>query len=140
MKFSEQDECIILGKDTEVCAHLTKLYNCSYISYRLYIQMRFDLGRINTTSDISVRATGSKIGRNQNKWLDVSCLHWSESVSEIFVSDVRVRARRYMWWLPSSSEAVQCACLKLPVHVVATTGYQGSHGLGWPRIRTSDVV
>ena len=47
-------------------------------------------------SGISVRASKSELGRNQNKWIDVSCLHWSQSVSEIFVSDVYVRARRYM--------------------------------------------
>ena len=54
------------------------------------------LRHIYTTSEISVRASESELGRNQNKWIDVSCLHWSESVSETFVSDVRVRARRYM--------------------------------------------
>ena len=54
------------------------------------------LRRIYTTSDISVQASESELGRNQNKWIDVSCLHWSESVSETFVSDVRIRARRYM--------------------------------------------
>ena len=54
------------------------------------------LRRIYTTSEISVRASESELGRYQNKWIDVSCLHWSESVSEIFVSNVRVRARRYV--------------------------------------------
>ena len=54
------------------------------------------LRRIHTSSEISVQASQSELGRNQNKWIDVSCLHWSESVSETFVSDVRVRARRYM--------------------------------------------
>ena len=49
-----------------------------------------------TTSEISVRASESELGRNQNKWIDVSCLHWSKSMSEIFVLDVRVRARPYM--------------------------------------------
>ena len=55
-----------------------------------------NLRRIYPTSEISVRASESQLGRNQNKWIDVSCLHWSQSESEIFVSDVRVRARRYM--------------------------------------------
>ena len=56
--------------------------------------------RIYTTSEISVRAFESELGCNQNKWIDVLCLHWSESVSESFVSDVRVqsRARHYMHW------------------------------------------
>ena len=49
-----------------------------------------------TASEISVWASESELGRNQNKWIDVSCLHWSESVSETFTSDVRVWARRYM--------------------------------------------
>ena len=51
---------------------------------------------IYTVSEISVRASKSELGRNQNKWIDVLCLHWSKSVSKIFVSDVRVRDRRYM--------------------------------------------
>ena len=55
-----------------------------------------NLRRIYTTSEISVRASESELGPNQNKWIEVSSLHWSESVSEIFVSDVCVLARRYM--------------------------------------------
>ena len=55
-----------------------------------------DFRRMHTTSEISVRASESELGRNQNGWIDVSCLHWSQSLFEIFVSDVRVRARRYM--------------------------------------------
>ena len=31
---------------------------------------------IYTTSQISVRASESELGRNRNKWTDVSCLHW----------------------------------------------------------------
>ena len=58
------------------------------------------LRRIYTTSEISVRASESKLRRNQNKWINVSCLHWSESESETFVSDVRVWTRPYMQWFP----------------------------------------
>ena len=54
------------------------------------------LRHIYTTSEISLWASESELRRNQNKWIDVSCLYWFESVSEIFVSDVRVRARHYM--------------------------------------------
>ena len=31
---------------------------------------------------------------------------------------------------PSASEVVQCACSKLPVHMVATAGYQNGPGFG----------
>ena len=58
IQFSKYDKCIILGKDTEVCAYLTNLCNCSYISHRLYLQTWFDLGRIYITSEISVCASG----------------------------------------------------------------------------------
>ena len=37
---------------------------------------------------ISVWASESKVRHNQYKWIDVSCLHWSEPVSDIFVSDI----------------------------------------------------
>ena len=40
---------------------------------------------IYTTSEISVWASESELGRNQNKWINVLCLHWSESASKIFV-------------------------------------------------------
>ena len=54
-----------------------------------------------TISKISVRASKSELRHNLNKWIDVSCLHWSESVSKIFVSGVRVQARRrYMLRFP----------------------------------------
>ena len=46
------------------------------------------LRHIYTTSDISVWASESKVRHNQYKWIDVSCLHWSEPVSDIFVSDI----------------------------------------------------
>ena len=60
------------------------------------VRAHLHLRRIYTTSEISVRASESELGRNRNNWIDVSCLHWSESVSETFASDVRVRARRYV--------------------------------------------
>ena len=55
----------------------------------------FVLRRIYTTSEISVRASESNLGRNQDKWIDVLRLHWSESMSETFALDVRVWDRRY---------------------------------------------
>ena len=55
-----------------------------------------ELRRIYTASEISFWASKSKLGRNQNMWIDVSCLHWSKSMPEIFVSNVRVQAHRYM--------------------------------------------
>ena len=58
------------------------------------VSFNFLKAHIYTTSKISVWASESQLGRNQNKWIDVLCLHWSESVSEIFVADVRTR--RYM--------------------------------------------
>ena len=58
------------------------------------------LRHIYTTSEVSVRASESELGHNQNKWIDVSCLHSCKSMSEIFVSDVRVRDRRYMLRFP----------------------------------------
>ena len=100
-----------------------------------------DLRCIYTTSEISVRASESELGRNQNKWIDVSCLHWSESVSETSESELVATCSEFLGrGRPRSSEVVQCACSKMPVRVVATAGFQNGHGLGWPRIRASDVV
>ena len=46
-----------------------------------------DLNRIYTTE--------SKLKQNYN-WINVLCLHRSEAISEILVSDVRDRAHLYM--------------------------------------------
>ena len=69
----------------------------------------FALRGIYTTSKISVRESESELGRNQNKWIDFSCLHWSESMSEIFV------ARRYVLQLSRTrtSEFIQGYAMRM---------------------------
>ena len=54
------------------------------------------LSCIYTTSEILVCASKSELGCNQNNWIDVSSLHWPESMSEILVLDICVRACPYM--------------------------------------------
>ena len=51
--------------------------------------------------------------------IDVSCLHWSKSKSNIFVSDVCVRARRYMQQFPRTwtSEVMKRARSKHQSHL-----------------------
>ena len=104
----------------------------------------WDYRRIYTTSEISVRASDSELGRNQTKWIDVSCFHWSESESEIFVSDVRVsslhvaisseadvRVRPRLWNAHAQSRLFTWS---------PPTLVQNGLGLGWSRIRSSYVV
>ena len=63
----------------------------------------------------------SEFEHNQNKWIDVSCLHWTQSVSEIFVSRSSLHVA-----ISSDADIRGCAMrilkLKPPVHVVATAG------------------
>ena len=97
------------------------------------------LRRIYTTSEISVRASKSNLGRIQNKWIDVLYLHWSKSVSEIFVSDVCVRARLYMLRFPRmrTPKSVRGCAMRMLKAACAHGRYCGLPKWPWPRI-TSD--
>ena len=92
-------------------------------------------------SEISVRASESELRCNQNKWINVSCLHWSESVT-LFVRDF----------------CLGCPCPSLSLHVAISSYtdvrvrprscnahaqsrlFMWSLRLGWPPIRASDAV
>ena len=96
-------ECLLWGF-REILSYYKEVPPLSVLMVRLYVSQQcsqINLGctlwrRIYTTSEISASASESGLGHNQNKWIDVSCLHWSESMSEIFVSDVCVWAPHYM--------------------------------------------
>ena len=95
---------------------LVYMYSMHWETVSHLIQiLTYHLRHIYTTSEISVRASESELGRNWNNWIDVSCLHWSKSVSETFASDLRIRARRYMQRFPRTrtSEFVRGCAVRM---------------------------
>ena len=99
------------------------------------------LTRIYTTSEISVPVSEPELGRNQNNWIDVLCLLWSESMSEVIGLDVRVRARHVA--ISSDSDVrVRPRLCNAHAHSACYPALKVKNGreLGWPQIQASDVV